>query len=165
MKKCETEGAVTRDRDRVQQLALLAALGGWARALRRDECGDWAIKGTEGRIYTWGDDATWLLVVHCRSARHWTATKQKLGFCDVTQDGDTEGCLRLTSLPTPEQAIAIREVLGIRKRAEFAPDALEQMRARLPGKRHLSVQDGRSRVESYPGTGEGETPILEPEAR
>jgi hypothetical protein len=44
-----------------------------------------------------------------------------LSFCNLTQDGDTEGCLRLFDLPTPEQAVAIRKALGLkRKRAAHA---------------------------------------------
>ena len=43
---------------------------------------------------------------------------QRLSFCQVTQDGDDEGCLRLFDLPTPEQAVLIRKAIGLkRKRA------------------------------------------------
>ena len=41
--------------DRAQQKALLAALGVWDRALRRDECGAWRIDGKHGSVHTWGD--------------------------------------------------------------------------------------------------------------
>ena len=56
--------------------------------MRRDECGAWRIDGKYGSIHTWGDGKTWVLYVGCRSKLHWTATKQRLGFCVVTQDGD-----------------------------------------------------------------------------
>ena len=81
--------------DRIQQLALLARLGAWDRALRRDECGvAWVIIGKEGSIHTWGDGQTWVLYVTCRSVRHWTATKVRLSFCTVVLDGEEEGTLR-----------------------------------------------------------------------
>jgi hypothetical protein len=85
------------------------------------ECSAWCISGKRGQIYTWGDGSTWLLSVRCRSPRHWTATKRRLAFCELTQDCDEEGCLRLRRLPTPAEAVVTRDVLGIRKRAELSP--------------------------------------------
>ena len=113
-----------------EQRSLLTALNAWDRALRRDECSAWCITGKHGRIYTWGDAKTWVLWVGCRSGLHWTHTKKRLDFCTVTQGGWDEGCLRLHHLPTPEQAEIIRDVLGIRKRVELAPETLEWLRAR-----------------------------------
>jgi hypothetical protein len=54
-------------------------------------------------------------VIYCAvgTARKWTKLKSRLSFCEVTQDGDDEGCLRLMDLPTPEQAILIRKALGL----------------------------------------------------
>jgi|SRR6516162_9872282 len=127
------DNAAEGQADRTQQRALLTALSAWDRALRRDECGAWCIGGKAGRVYTWGDGRTWVLFVACRSALHWTHTKSRLAFCTVTQDGDDEGCLKLHTLPTPEQAAVIRDVLGIRKRIELAPDTLERLRARTAG--------------------------------
>ena len=69
-----------------------------------------------------------MLYVGCRSARHWTATKKSLDFCEVTQDCDEEGCIRLHELPTVDQAVAIREALGIRKRRDLGVDELERLR-------------------------------------
>src|SRR4051812_13401857 len=74
--------------DRVQQNCLLAALNAWSRALRRDECGAWCIHGKRGSVHTWGDGKSWVLFVAARSRRHWAATKVRLSFCGVTQDGD-----------------------------------------------------------------------------
>jgi hypothetical protein len=126
-----TNRASDADVDRIQQQSPLVALNAWGRALRRDECGAWRIDGKRGSIHAWGDGATWILYVSCRSGRHWTAAKKRLSFCDVTQDGDDEGCLRLHRLPTPEPAAVIRDVLGIRKKMEFAPDDLERRRASM----------------------------------
>ncbi|MEX0853889.1 MAG: hypothetical protein WD036_11495 [Bauldia sp.] len=61
--------------------------------------------------------------VTCRSARHWTATKRRLGFMTVTQDGDDEGCLRLFRLPTPEESALIRDTLGLRKRRTLTEES------------------------------------------
>lgn len=115
--------------DKEQQERLLAALDASDRALRRDECGAWTIRGSRGTICTWGDCKTWALWVGCRSARHWTATKQRLAFLQVTQDGDDEGCFRLHELPAAEQAEVIRDALGIRKRVELSEDELARRRA------------------------------------
>ena len=49
----------------------------------------------------------------------------------VTQDGDEEGCLRLFRLPSPQEAVVIRDVTGLRKRVDYAPDALERKRASM----------------------------------
>jgi hypothetical protein len=110
-------------------MALLSALNAQDRALRRDECGDWRIGGTSGHLYTWGDGKTWLLFVACHSARAWTAAKARLSFCELTQDGDDEGTFRLHTLPTPDQAAAIRTALGIRKRRINDPLVTEGLRA------------------------------------
>jgi hypothetical protein len=117
------------DADREQQKALLAALGAWDRALRRDECGAWTIIGTRGTIHSWGDGKSWVLFIACRSAQHWTYTKRRLSFCAVTQNCDDEGCLRLRQLPTPEQANIIRDILGIQKRREVSAAELDRLKA------------------------------------
>ena len=123
------ETVVEAEADREQQKTLLAALGASDRALRRDECGAWRINGARGSIHSWGDGSTWVLYAACRSARHWSATKKSLSFCRVTQDGEDEGCLRRQQLPTAAQAIAIRDALGIRKRADLGAEELERRRA------------------------------------
>jgi hypothetical protein len=74
--------AAEADADRAQQLLLLAALGVWDRALRRDELAAWCISGTRGRIYT--DGKGWVLYVTARSARHWSAVRARLAtFCTI----------------------------------------------------------------------------------
>ena len=113
--------------DRHQQERLLTALDAAPSQLRRDECGSWIIGGQRGAIHTWGDGKTWLAYVMGRSTRHWTMTKRRLAFMTVTQDGDDEGCLRLSRLPTPEQAAVIRNALALRKRRGLT----EESRTRL----------------------------------
>lgn len=117
--------------DRQLQERLLDALDAAPGQLRRDEAGWWVIAGRRGSIQTWGDGRTWLAYVRCRSRQHWTFTKRRLAFMTVTQDGDEEGCLRLVRLPTPQEAVVIREVMGLRKRVAYAPDALERKRASM----------------------------------
>jgi hypothetical protein len=115
------------DADRAQQLRLLAALGAWDRALRRDELAAWCISGTRGRVYT--DGKGWVLYVSGRSVRHWSAVRTKLAaFCSIAQDGDEEGVARLHDLPAPEQAAVIREALGIRKRVAVSTEQRSRLR-------------------------------------
>ena len=45
----------------------------------------------------------------------------------MTQDGDWEGCLHLDRLPTADEAVVIREVLGIRKRRHMTAEALSKL--------------------------------------
>lgn len=114
------------DGDRAQQLRLLAALGAWDRALRRDELAAWCIQGTRGHIYT--DGKGWVLFVSGRSVRHWSAVRAKLAtFATIIQDGDDEGVARLHDLPAPEQAAVIREALGIRKRVAVSTSWRERL--------------------------------------
>jgi hypothetical protein len=72
--------ATEAEADRAWQETMLKALGAWARALRRDECGGWRITGKHGSIHTWGDGKTWVLYSRGRSARRWSATKVRLSF-------------------------------------------------------------------------------------
>jgi hypothetical protein len=129
-------GLTYRDRkeergDRRQQEQLLDALDAAPSQLRRDECGSWVIAGRRGIIQTWGDGKSWLVYVVGRSARHWTAIKRRLDFMTVTQDGDEEGCLQLFRLPSPQEGVVIRDVLGLRKRVDYTPDTLERKRASM----------------------------------
>jgi hypothetical protein len=89
------------------------------------------ITGRRGTVQTWGDGKSWLAYVIGRSARHWTAIKQRLAFMTVTQDGDDEGCLRLFRLPSPEEAVVIRDVMGLRKRVDYTPETLERKRVSM----------------------------------
>jgi hypothetical protein len=118
--------------------ALYEALCACPNALRRDVCGAWRISGEHGHIYSCGDGKTWLVFVTASSARRWSSVKKRLVFCQVTQNGDDEGCFRLLALPIFSQAAALRKALGIRKRPVYSPEVLEKKRrmlASLPGAR------------------------------
>jgi hypothetical protein len=150
--------AAEAEADRAQQLAMLSALNAMSRALRRDECGAWCISGKRGSIHTWGDGKTWVLYVSCRSVRHWTSTKPRLGFCEMRLDCENEGTLRLHHLPTPKEAAVIRDALGIRKRRELSDATLEQLKAYAFGRglRYEAVsssETGEELVEATKPTG------------
>jgi hypothetical protein len=105
---------------------MLAALGAWDRAFATH-----GASGAQMGTYTWGDGKTWVMSVRCRSPRHWTATKRRLRFWKLTQGGEDEGCLHLDRLPTLAEAIVVRKVLGLRKRAHLGPAEL-RTRIALP---------------------------------
>jgi hypothetical protein len=122
-------------------LKLVEALGVQERHLCRDNCGDWQIKGRFGHIYAvpgipWGGmEGVEGFQLYFRGApefeetltsQGWTWAKKALSFCRVTQDGDTEGFLFLDRLPSPEEAVLIRDKLGIRKKRELSDDNLAQ---------------------------------------
>jgi hypothetical protein len=109
--------------DKAQLETLRMALNGAKASLRLDDCRLWTLRGKRGYASTWGDGKTWCLFAGARSPRAWTAMKQRLAFCQVTQDGDEEGVFRLNRLPTPEEAAEIRVALGIRQTREagFVP--------------------------------------------
>ena len=145
------DNAAEAEADRAQQLRLLAALGAWDRALRRDELAAWRIQGTRGHIYT--DGKAWVMYVPGRSARHWSAVRAKLAaFCAITQDGDDEGVARLHDLPAPEQAEVIREALGIRKRVAVSNSWRQRLRRIGFGSRsqERAVSGARSGEERVP---------------
>jgi hypothetical protein len=123
--------------DKAQLAELCEALNASPSVLRRDETGLWILRGRPGcYVSTWGDGAGWQLVVTPEqeiSALQWTWFKKRLAFCEVTQDGDAEGCFRLSRLPSAAEAEIIREILGIRKRVEYSPE--ERARRQEQGKR------------------------------
>lgn len=140
--------------DRRQQERLLVALDAAPSQLRRDEAGWWSIGGRHGAITTWGDGRSWMVHVVCRSARQWTITKRRLRFMTVTQDGDEEGCFRLFALPTAAQAKAVRDVLGLKKRRQYDPETLDQLRTTARGLvRARRVAEAPPLVPELPDTG------------
>ena len=155
------DSASDAEADRTKQQELLVTLAAWDRGLRRDECGAWCILGRRGAIRTFGDGKSWVVHVVCHSVRHWTATKARLSFCELLQDGDDEGCLRLIALPTPDQAIIIRDAIGLRKRAELSPGELERRRA--VGKQLAQAQGTASSVSPLPTPIQQSEPIFDRE--
>jgi hypothetical protein len=122
----------TMQRPALQRFA--AALDSRASALRRDECGDWAIWGSNGHIYAVPEG--FQLMIGCdlgnakwASARGWESAKKRLGFGKVAQDGDCEGSIMLDRLPSKAEAAEIRGILGIPKRIELTGGQLANLRA------------------------------------
>ena len=113
--------------DRDMQRSLLVTLDASKRSLSSDECGAWRLTGRRGHIYTWGPSGGWLIYCAPESIRKWTYLKKQLSFCRVTQDGDDEGCLRLFELPTPEQAVLIRKMIGLKQRKRH-PGNISQLK-------------------------------------
>lgn len=147
--------------DKAELKRLASALNAAKASLRLDECRAWRISGRRGHIITYGPSGSgWLLYVGCRSARHWTWTKKRLDFCQVTQDGDDEGVLRLDRLPGKAEAAAIRKALAIRQTGPAPANAFESSTAN-EGFRAPESAEASSPV-SLPPTGSrgAETPIL-----
>jgi hypothetical protein len=139
---------MTNDRERL--VALLDALDASQTTLQRDVVRGEGRTGIRGRsrdkagndasvIYPDGDGFLLYVTFGERTGDYgvdrepsslpWKNAKAKLSFCNVTQDGDWEGCLRLSGLPNPKEAEAIREVMSIRKRRIVTDAARSQLEA------------------------------------
>ena len=124
---------------KIQRPALLElqkALDSRRDCLRKDECGDWAIFGKVGHIYAVPNG--FQLVIFMSSAAKWNHVKERLNFCEVTQDGDEEGCLILAKLPSTEQGLLIRKALGIFKAMHLTNEQREKYIERLANSRFKS---------------------------
>jgi hypothetical protein len=127
------------DADKASLVELFEALHASPSVLRRNADGLWTLRGRPGcYVSTWGDGKSWQLVVAPEeeiSALQWTWFKKRLHFCEVTQDGDEDGCFRLSRLPTAAEAEVIRDIIGIRKRMDLSAEAQAERTARLPRRR------------------------------
>ena len=106
---------LVHDRQRIKLLAEAMEIS--LRHVRKDTCDQWGIVGRTGAHLQTYDDQSYLLYVVTYSTRKWGAIKRKakaLG-CEVTQDGDDEGCICL-GLPNKELAKFLRSLLGLRRR-------------------------------------------------
>jgi hypothetical protein len=117
-------------RQRPALLAFAEALRSASTALRRDDNGDWRIKGKLGFIYPipgpLGEPGREGFQLYCERETKlaWTWAKKLLSFCAVVQDGDAEGLLFLDRLPTPADAEIIRDVLGVAKRPVYGEEVI-----------------------------------------
>lgn len=109
-------------------LPLLEALNCRRTCLRRDECGDWAVRGLKGHLYA-VPEGFQIFVLGCGSARKWGAAKKALAFAKITQDGDNEGGMIFSGLPTPAQAASIRRYCAIPKRRELSDAERDRLKA------------------------------------
>jgi hypothetical protein len=120
-------------KQRPELLKLVEALGCRSVALRRDENGDWRIKGRFGDIHAVPEG----FQIYFRGANEfeepttskgWTYAQEAMSFAKVMQDGDMEGVLLLDRLPTSKEAMIIRNKLRIAKRAEYSEEVLARKR-------------------------------------
>lgn len=115
--------------DRAHLDTFLTAIDASPTALERPNCrgwiGDYQITGKFGHVLA--DHSGYLLCVatvprRSEFTQRWKKAKRVLPGT-VTQDGDDEGFLRLDRLPTPAEAEAIRDVIGIRRRRHMTAEA------------------------------------------
>lgn len=132
---------------RPRLLVLADALDISLTQLRRDDCGDWMLKGRFGHIYAvfdsyqimlmgWDEsgDAPWT------TARGWNNCKRALVFLELTLDGDMEGAFLLDHDPIPDEAEQIRHWVGLRKRMALSEVTLAALRER--GKTLAGLREG-----------------------
>ena len=135
-------------RQRPRLLELVGALDASSVTLRRDECGDWTLSGKHGHIFAVPLDRKveregFQLVVFGETKIKWGNRKRALSFCALTQDGDTEGAFILDRLPTPKEADAIRQALGIKRRRSYSDEQMERLRLNAPGVKASGGVSGR----------------------
>ena len=122
-------------KQRAALLKLVSALGCRAAALRRDECGDWRIEGSDGHAYAvpgaldQPSRPGFMLYVMAGSPKAWTFGKRALAFAKVINDGDEEGAFVMRRLPTADEAALIRRYCGIPKRREVSEAELNRLRS------------------------------------
>jgi hypothetical protein len=116
---------IDKSKDRAHLLELAYLMDAVAN-VHRDECHDWCLAGKHGHVYhvATGSAPVFQALVGVdegMQARGWTNAKARLAdFCVVCNDGDTEGTVLFSDYPTPEQAVELRKILGIRKRPELS---------------------------------------------
>jgi hypothetical protein len=74
----------------------------------------WVISGRNGYIYA--DETNWFVAVSANSKRHFSSFKRKLSFMALAKDDIDKGEFRLDRMPSPDEAILLRKVVGLKKR-------------------------------------------------
>jgi hypothetical protein len=122
-------------------LAFAEAISSRADALRRDECGDWRIKGRFGHVYAvpgiLGEPPREGFLIcytgpeFIGSPRGWTLARREFEAigCKVTQDGDGEGIVFLGRLPGREEGEIIRDKLVIFKKRDVSEEERDRLRS------------------------------------
>jgi hypothetical protein len=131
---------------REQLLRFAEAIDCRARALARDECGDWAIQGKQGHIYACPEGFQ-LCFVARYGVNEWDGdgphiedyrlAKRLLMFANLAQDGTGEGIFFLDRLPNESEAAAIRDVFGILRRVKVSEEHRLAARERMKALRSL----------------------------
>lgn len=119
--------------DRIEDKRLLQRLSNCLETsyqrIHLDECGDWNIFGGRGKVFT--DASMWYVCFECNSKRSWNNLKVKLRFMEVSQDGDEEGILKLSRMPTEKEAEKLRKALGLRKRTILTEEQRAELKIRF----------------------------------
>ena len=117
-------------KQRTALVKLVSALGCREATLRRDECGDWRIEGSNGHVYAVpGPGSRFMLYVMTGSPKAWTFAKRALAFAKVINDGDEEGAFIMEHLPTKAEAAIIRTYAGLPKKREVSKAELDRLRS------------------------------------
>jgi hypothetical protein len=127
------------ERQRAALLLFARTLGSAPRALRRDGCGDPYIFGCDDEDFgghvsavagTLDAPTTPGFMIHVRthSPMAWTYAKRALSFAAIVNDGDVEGSLFMSRVPTATEAEAIRRYTGVPKRVELSEAELARRR-------------------------------------
>ena len=141
-----SQGEAALDKEDILELA--KAMDAAKSSIKLDDCRLWVIQGSRGYASTWGNGVSYLIHVVCRSTRHWTATKKSLSYCELTQDGDDEGCFRLRRLPTARERAIIRKAIGVHQRRPTPPNAFSSSSAKE------GVSGSSERLNSEAGVGD-----------
>jgi hypothetical protein len=122
-------------KQRAALLKLVSALGCREAALRRDECGDWRIEGSNGHVnavpgtLNQPNRPGFMLYFMTGSPKAWTFAKRALAFAKIVNDGDEEGAFVMLRLPSADEAGLIRRYWGIPKRREVSEAELDRLRS------------------------------------
>lgn len=125
-----------KEADKVLLTELCSVLKVSKNNLRLDGYLDWNIFGGGGTINT--DGESWYFYLPMGTKRKWDRVKKQLDFMVVTQDGDDEGILKMTGLPTVIQAEKIRKYLRLRISVPFT----EEQRSALIGRLNTPCKSG-----------------------
>jgi hypothetical protein len=122
-------------KQRAALLKFVSALGCREAALRRDECGDWRIEGSNGHVsavpgtLSQPNRPGFMLYVMTASPKAWTFAKRAFAFAKVINDGDEEGAFVMHRLPSADETGLIRRYCGIPKRREVTEAELDRLRS------------------------------------
>jgi hypothetical protein len=130
----------SREAEKAQMQALADAMTCY---ISQDECGDCVIQGKYGNIHV--DGVGYCVAIMLNTVRQFTfAMKQVKPFCELRQQGDTEGAFHMCAIPSKAQCVLLREIIGVRKIMEFTPEVLASKRESMSRARQSLEEKGLS---------------------
>ena len=123
-------------RQRPVLMAFAEALSSASTALRRDDNGDWRIKGRLGFIYAVPARSTssgregFQLYGEPKTSRRGRGRKSSFPSAPSPRTATPEGVLFLDRLPTPAEAETILDVIGVAKRPVYDEEVMARKRER-----------------------------------